>query len=322
MESILTFRNETSKPIALLGYTLLDLIFDEKEFSYIELDTPVVLKPNEVFQISVNYDVSKYRVKFEYTYNKSVISKFSEKSESLVPIGYIESSFKEKYGTPKQGNIIPTTGKIHLTCFKDSIKDALFGLSDYSHLIVLFVFDKNSNNKLHSMVKPPKLSKSHNNLKKVGVFGCRTPHRPNPIGLTICKIEEINPKMRYIEVSGIDMLDNTPILDIKPYIPTYDSIPDAKVPEWVSNDNKYDVEFNEISSEKLKDNENLKNMIKNLLSYDIRSNGEKFMSNKKDISSEESIFEVNLLNNHIKFKYDNVNSKFIVIDILNVIGPL
>jgi hypothetical protein len=74
------------------------------------------------------------------------------------------------------------------------------------------------------------------NKHKLGVFATRTPHRPAPIGLTICKIEKVLHSQGRVVVSGIDIIDKTPIIDIKPYVPRYDSFPDARTPTWITPD--------------------------------------------------------------------------------------
>lgn len=79
-------------------------------------------------------------------------------------------------------------------------------------------------------ISPPKLPSG-----KVGVFSARTPHRPNAIGLTLCRLENVDMKRRCLSLSGIDLVEGTPVVDIKPYVPHYDSIPEALVPEWVQN---------------------------------------------------------------------------------------
>jgi hypothetical protein len=69
--------------------------------------------------------------------------------------------------------------------------------------------------------------------KKVGVLSTRSPHRPNPIGITLAKIEKVDKRTRCLHVSSCDLVHDTPILDIKPYVPNYDSIKDARVPAWI-----------------------------------------------------------------------------------------
>ena len=103
--------------------------------------------------------------------------------------------------------------------------NSLRGLDGYSHCVLTFVFHRNSNLRFNPLVFPPKLSG-----KKMGVFSTRSPHRWNNIGLTIAKIDRVEKDTVYL--SGVDLVDNTPILDIKPYL-HHDSVPDATVPQWV-----------------------------------------------------------------------------------------
>ncbi len=112
----------------------------------------------------------------------------------------------------------------------------------FSHIWVLFLFDQNTNwtdalcassgpesqrFTFTAKIAPPRLFG-----KRVGVFSTRSPHRPNPVGLTVVRVESVDEKAGCIHVSGVDMTDGTPILDVKPYIP-YDVVPDHRVPEWV-----------------------------------------------------------------------------------------
>merc|ERR1719161_2194749 len=68
---------------------------------------------------------------------------------------------------------------------------------------------------------------------RVGILACRTPHRPNPIGLSLAKVEEIDFRAGTVTLGGLDVIDGTPCFDLKPYLPTYESIPEAIVPQWV-----------------------------------------------------------------------------------------
>jgi tRNA (adenine37-N6)-methyltransferase len=105
---------------------------------------------------------------------------------------------------------------------------ALLGLEGFSHVIVLYWFDKNDTpDKRAALRVHPRGDKSN---PLTGVFACRSPARPNLIGLAVCKIKEVE-KGRIV-VEEIDAFDGTPVVDIKPYIPAIDSVPDAVVPEW------------------------------------------------------------------------------------------
>ena len=140
-------------------------------------------------------------------------------------IAHIESDYKDKFGIPRQSGLVDTVAKI---VFEPDYRnaDALRGLSGYSHLWVLWYFSHNRDNKFRPTVRPPRLGGN----TRMGVFATRSPYRPNPIGLSCVKIEKIDLDCEYapvIYVSGADMLDMTPILDIKPYLPFCDSVPDA-----------------------------------------------------------------------------------------------
>lgn len=133
----------------------------------------------------------------------------------------MKSCFTERFGTPRQGRLIPAaTGSITIRADLNPTQ-ILEGLAHCSHVWLIFLFHKNLNLKGRPKVHPPLLQG-----EPLGVFATRSPHRPNPIGLSVVKVERVVGNTIY--VSGIDLIDGTPILDIKPYIRAHDSIPDAK----------------------------------------------------------------------------------------------
>lgn len=135
----------------------------------------------------------------------------------MQPIGFIQSLFTFKNGTPRQSSICQHA-RGSLTIEKSVFNNpehSLEGLELFSHVWIVFVFHKNNNQYTKAKVKPPRL-----NGKRVGLFSTRCPYRPNPIGLTLAKIDKIEGATVYL--SGIDLLDGTPVLDIKPYILEYD----------------------------------------------------------------------------------------------------
>jgi tRNA-Thr(GGU) m(6)t(6)A37 methyltransferase TsaA len=137
------------------------------------------------------------------------------------PIGYIETPFKERFGTPRQPSLVPSSWGT-LTLRKElNLNGAFEGLEGFSHVWLVFVFHQNTNKVVRAKVYPPRMEG-----EKTGLFATRTPHRPNPIGLSAVKLEKIDGNTLYF--SGVDLLDGTPILDIKPYLPSSDSIADAK----------------------------------------------------------------------------------------------
>lgn len=134
------------------------------------------------------------------------------------PIGYLESCFLAKNGTPRQPSICSHSRarlRIRKSIFNNP-EHSLMGLEQFSHVWILFVFHKNGHLSYKAKVQPPRL-----NGAKTGVFSTRSPHRPNAIGLTLAKLDNVEGGAIYL--SGIDMIHGTPVLDIKPYIADYDS---------------------------------------------------------------------------------------------------
>ncbi|CAB1436417.1 unnamed protein product [Pleuronectes platessa] len=134
------------------------------------------------------------------------------------PIGYISSCFSVKNGTPRQPTICgPSRAELRIqpSVFNNP-EHALLGLEQYSHVWIIFLFHKNGHLSNKAKVKPPRL-----NGRRVGVYSTRSPHRPNALGLTLATLDKIVGDT--IHLSDIDMIAGTPVLDIKPYIPAYDS---------------------------------------------------------------------------------------------------
>jgi len=146
---------------------------------------------------------------------------------TFAPIGIVESCFKEKFGIPRQGSLATTAVGALQFLREDDFKTAIRGLETFTHVWVFFVFHEHGGNRWKPSIRPPRLG----GAKKVGVLASRSPHRPNPIGLSVVKIERVlpdDPRGPRVEVSGLDILDGSPLLDIKPYIPYADSLPDAR----------------------------------------------------------------------------------------------
>lgn len=143
----------------------------------------------------------------------------------MSPIGVVNSWYPEKRGTPRQPGVSGSArGKLTLynTVFTNP-EHALEGLEEYSHMWILFHFHKNDSTHVKAKVAPPRL-----NGARTGVFATRSPHRPCPIGLSLVQIDKVEGGVVYF--SGVDMVDGTPVLDIKPYIPQYDDPLDCQHP--------------------------------------------------------------------------------------------
>lgn len=141
-------------------------------------------------------------------------------------IAHIYNDLPEKFGLPRQSGLVKElTGTIIFE--KDyRINEALAGIEDFSHLWLIWLFSDNIRDSWSPTVRPPRLGGE----KRKGVFATRSPFRPNPIGLSCVKLEEVRHTDKYgtiLIVSGIDMKNGTPIYDIKPYIAYCDSVPEA-----------------------------------------------------------------------------------------------
>ena len=148
------------------------------------------------------------------------------KEKKIKPIGYVKSPFKEKFGIPRQANRVPSIkGSIVFYPPYSSI-DAFKMLEGYSHLWIIFDFDKVGNSKWKATVRPPRLGGN----KRVGVFATRSPFRPNGLGLSLVKIDKILQTGNgiRIDVLGLDLLDGTPVYDVKPYLPESDYAENSK----------------------------------------------------------------------------------------------
>lgn len=141
-------------------------------------------------------------------------------------IARIHTPFAEKFGVPRQSGLAPTTGRI---VFQPEYRnpDALRGLEGFSHLWLVWVFDRAVRDTWSPTVRPPRLGGN----ERMGVFATRSPFRPNPIGLSsveLASVELHTPDGPVLHVRGADLVDGTPILDIKPYLPYCDAHSDAR----------------------------------------------------------------------------------------------
>ncbi|WP_294959229.1 tRNA (N6-threonylcarbamoyladenosine(37)-N6)-methyltransferase TrmO [uncultured Fibrobacter sp.] len=148
------------------------------------------------------------------------------KDLNIKTIARIESDFPEKFGIPRQSGLLRTLKSV--IRFEPEFRnaDALRGLEGFSHLWILWIFSENVRDTWKPTVRPPRLGGN----KRLGVFATRSSFRPNPIAMSCVKIEEIRTEGKNgpeIVVSGADLMDGTPIVDIKPYLPYTDSIADA-----------------------------------------------------------------------------------------------
>lgn len=217
------------------------------------------------------------RIRAEQAIAKSA----SDSNLTVFPIGTVRSVFAKRSGTPRQPGLVASVeSRIEID---PTLKQAIDSIGEFSHVWVMFVFHKNTNMSkrlkakrpfegLKLLVEPPKAGG-----RKVGVLSCRTPHRPNPIGLSLCRVVKVEKDA--IIVAGLDCLDGSPVIDIKPYLPMIENVPEAIVPDWiyqgVDEDRAVVVEWacdRAIpKSTNPSDDERTLRVIEEMLSRDIRS---------------------------------------------------
>lgn len=143
----------------------------------------------------------------------------------LEPIAVIHTPYKEKFATPRQPGLAPTVLAQVVLEPQFSHSEAVRELEGFSHIWLIFLFHQTYGRGWKPTVRPPRLGGN----QRVGVFASRSPFRPNPIGLSAVKLQSIQcePNKVVLTVQGADLIDGTPILDIKPYLPYSDCIDEA-----------------------------------------------------------------------------------------------
>lgn len=145
---------------------------------------------------------------------------------SIKPIAYIRNDFPDKFGIPRQSSLINTL-KAEIV-FEPEYRnpEAFRGLEDYSHIWLIWGFSENTKSNWTATVRPPRLGGN----TRMGVFATRSPFRPNPLGLSSVRLESIELHSEHgpiLHILGADLMNGTPIFDIKPYLPYADSHPEA-----------------------------------------------------------------------------------------------
>lgn len=165
-------------------------------------------------------------------------------NENIIkPVAYIKSDFKEKFGIPRQSGLSPSSEA--LVIFEPKFRDenALSGIDGFDYLWLIFDFSLAHKSEFCPTVRPPRLGGN----KKVGVFASRSPFRPNSLGLSSVKLKSIEKNAEYgtyLRVLGADLLDGTPVYDVKPYVPYSDCHLNARGGYTESRDfNQLEVKF-------------------------------------------------------------------------------
>jgi tRNA-Thr(GGU) m(6)t(6)A37 methyltransferase TsaA len=148
-------------------------------------------------------------------------------------MGLTLQSDAQVYKIQPIGHVVKNAGKVKLEILSQ-YKDALLGLNEFSHLLVFYWFEGNDSPEKRAILRVHPRGNKENPI--TGVFATRSPCRPNLIGLTVCKIKSIDDCI--ITVDDIDAFDGTPIIDLKPYRPGADCVPDASVPDWAKRNDE------------------------------------------------------------------------------------
>jgi len=143
----------------------------------------------------------------------------ASKDIKLTPIGFVKNNIKE----PRFGDFADEVSEIVIG---KKFADGLKGIEDYSHIVVVYWMDKVKD---YVLTHRPQ---GNPNVPTVGIFACRCPGRPNPVAITTVKLLEC--KRNVLKVKGLDVIDGTPVIDIKPYWPQYDKVVNERVPNWVN----------------------------------------------------------------------------------------
>jgi tRNA (adenine37-N6)-methyltransferase len=192
-------------------------------------------------------------------------------SATLSVIGILQSCFREKFGTPRQPHLVPGATATLKLARQYQPEASLLGLERFSHVWLLSYFHLNTNTRFASKVHPPRLKG-----ETIGLFASRSPHRPSPIGLSVARLVRVEGDT--LHLAGIDLVDGTPILDVKPYVPESDCFPDAS-PGWTKDAPfpSLKVEFEPqaladiAAAEKRLKTQDLRSLLTDILAQDLRN---------------------------------------------------
>lgn len=189
---------------------------------------------------------------------------------TLDPIGIVRSCFGEKFATPRQPGLCPSAWGELVFHPRYRSRDAVRGLEGFSHVWLIFGFHETAAQGWSPTVRPPRLGGN----QRVGVFASRSTFRPNGLGLSLVRLEGIDfdsPDAPVLKLGGLDLIDGTPVHDIKPYLPYAESVPDARAGFAATEIPRLDVE---IDASAVADFEALaeraRHLIREALSLDVR----------------------------------------------------
>ncbi|AMQ88036.1 MULTISPECIES: tRNA (N6-threonylcarbamoyladenosine(37)-N6)-methyltransferase TrmO [Marinobacter] len=241
-------------------------------------------------------------------------SRPADQALTLTPIAITHSCFKDKFGVPRQPGLTRHAHAELLIQSPFDREDAFRGLETASHLWLTFQFHEAIRAEWRPVVRPPRLGGN----KKIGVFASRSPFRPNSLGLSVVRNEGLIRKngQLVLRISDHDLIEGTPILDIKPYLPFADSVPEASL-GWAESapTERADVAFSPEASAQLatlpvEEYPDVRALIEDVVSYDPRPS---FRRGR----DEERIYGANLYDLNVRFRFVNDDSK-IRVEVISV----
>ncbi|PKF78211.1 tRNA (N6-threonylcarbamoyladenosine(37)-N6)-methyltransferase TrmO [Vibrio sp. vnigr-6D03] len=220
-------------------------------------------------------------------------------NHTISPIGFVESPYKEKFAVPRQPRLAPhSTARIRL-CGKANSPEAIRGIEQFSHIWLLFLFDQNLSGGWKPTVRPPRLGGN----ERIGVFASRSTFRPNGMGMSAVELKGITKEgdQVFLELGSVDLVDGTPIMDIKPYIPYSDSIPNATGGYADQEPETLEVSFLAAACEVIDTHPN-RTQIYQVLTEVLGQDPRPAYKKKKQDDKE---YAVNLFDLNVKFTVDN-----------------
>lgn len=211
---------------------------------------------------------------------------------SIEIIGYVSSCFSEKFAIPRQPGLAPSASARLKLIEPFNREEMVRGLETFSHIWIQFIFHDVVSDGWKATVRPPRLGGS----ERKGVWSTRSPHRPNFVGLSVVRLEEIDVSDGVdLVLSGIDLLDGTPVIDIKPYLPASDCVPDATEGWSAGTFATLDIQFSSAAIEFCKNYEErtgtpLQSLITQVLRVDPRPASQR--NNRKEFGM--LLWEVNI----------------------------
>ena len=221
---------------------------------------------------------------------------------TIVPIATARSPYKQKFGVARQPGLVPAA-EVCIELNPEFTADSVRGLERFDYVWISFIFHGVLDEGWAQMVRPPRLG----GKQKMGVFATRSPHRPNHLGLSLLKLERIETgKPVLLYCSGADLLDGTPIIDIKPYIPFVESKPDASSGFVSGKPEELKVVWLENIGA-----ENLSESTKNLISQSIAQDPRPAYQNIP-----ERIYVMNIENYEVRFQIEENRATVIGISVV------